>query len=139
MVIRSVFNSGAPRDRGVALRDIARALGSQRLGSRISKVIDDAIVTAVRRGILKNERGTITLLCRSIERYEREFLKDQFLASLGRSWRGRTPATSAFARWLGFARTGPTIAGTVRSLINGLLREGRLESRSDQIRRRPNS
>jgi hypothetical protein len=83
---------------------------------------------------LKNERGELSLLCRSIEEYERDFLKDQFLASLGRTWTERDEAAQGFARWLGFTRTGPAIKETVRSLINGLIRERRLESESDQIR-----
>jgi hypothetical protein len=41
-----------------------------------------------------------------------------------------------FCRWLGFARTGPLIEDTGRSLINGLLREGRLEADGAQLIRR---
>ncbi|MEO8614184.1 MAG: hypothetical protein ABI600_03505 [Luteolibacter sp.] len=40
-----------------------------------------------------------------------------------------------FARWLGFRRTGSVIDETARSLIKGLLREGRLEKDGDCIRR----
>ena len=47
----------------------------------------------------------------------------------------RDEAIRAFARWMGFRRTGRSIDETARSLINGLLREGRLE-RQDQLIRR---
>lgn len=117
------------------LRALARALGYQRLGARVRETLSDDLLTAVRRGILKNDRGELSLEARSIGDYHRDFLKTQFLASLGRIWTSRDDATRAFARWLGFARTGSAIADTVRSLINGLLREGRLERDADQIRR----
>lgn len=118
------------------MRDLARALGHARLGPRICETLATDLRAAVRRGILHNERGTMTLLSRSIEGYEREFLKTQFLAALGRKWMPRTEAAQAFARWLGFARTGATIATTAASLINGLLRERRIESDGAFIRRK---
>ena len=59
--------------------------------------------------------------------------KDQFPSSLGRTWLDRTEAARTFARWLGFTRTGGTITDTVRSLINGLLRERRLEAPKGRV------
>jgi Type ISP C-terminal specificity domain/PLD-like domain len=76
------------------------------------------------------------LFARTIEEYQRDFLKEQFLAALhGRQWIQREDAIRAFARWMGFRRTGPAIENMARSLINGLLREGSLEGDSLQIRR----
>ena len=55
--------------------------------------------------------------------------------------RGTTPAgmvacaLRSFARLLGFKRTGKTIDDSARSVINGLLRDGRLGSAGTQIRR----
>ncbi|MCX6854116.1 MAG: hypothetical protein NTV80_04330 [Verrucomicrobia bacterium] len=129
-VIRDVFNSGAARDRETALREISQALGYGRIGSRLREILDRDLITAVRRGILQNEGGQLSLLCRSIEGYERGFLKEQFLAAInqnGRVWIERDEATRLFARWLGFRRTGKIIDESARSLINGLLREGSLE------------
>ena len=57
-------------------------------------------------------------------------------SAIGRPWISRDDATRTFARSLGYARTGDTIAQTVRSLINGLLREGRLESDGGEFVRR---
>lgn len=108
----------------------------QRVGARIREVLDTDLLTAVRRGILQNERGELSLLCRDIERYDRDFLKEQFLASLGRGWTDRDEAIRAFARWLGFVRTGPKLDETARSVINGLLREQRLETDGPNLRRR---
>jgi hypothetical protein len=117
------------------LRHLAAALGYRRLGPHIREVLDSDLLTAVRRGILQNECGQLSLFCRSIEHYERDFLKDQFLASLGRIWTVREDAIEGFARFLGFARTGRVIEDTARSLINGLLRENRLETDGPRLRR----
>jgi hypothetical protein len=134
--IRQVFNDGTAREREQAIVEIARALGYQRTGSRINEVLDNAIRTAVRRGILENNKGQLTLVARTIEEYERNFLKDQFLASLqGKEWQPREDAIRHFARWLGFKRTGTTIEETALSLINGLIREKRLYSDLDNIRK----
>jgi hypothetical protein len=110
-------------------------LGFKRLGPLIKVTLASGLLSAARRGILKNEAGELSLLYRSIEDYDRDFLKSQFLASLGRTWVDRDEAARAFSRWLGFTRTGPAIQETVRSLINGLIRERRLESESVRIRR----
>ena len=92
--------------------------------------------TAVRRGILESGNGVLKLAVASIEHYDRAHLKDQFLASLsGHRWVDRDDAIRAFARWMGFRRTGSSIDDTARSLVNGLIREGRIESDGGMIRR----
>ena len=135
-VIRQVFSEGPPRERDAAIRDVARALGYRRTGARIHEILHTDLLTAVRRGILENTGGALRLLARSITDYERDFLKQQFLAAIGRPWIDRDTATRDFCRWLGFARTGPVIEDTARSLINGLLREGRLEADGAELIRR---
>ncbi len=135
-VIRQVFSEGPPRERDAAIRDVARALGYRRTGARIHAILHTDLLTAVRRGILENTGGTLRLLARSITDYERDFLKQQFLAAIGRPWIDRDTATRDFCRWLGFARTGPLIEDTARSLIHGLLREGRLEASGAELIRR---
>jgi Type ISP C-terminal specificity domain len=134
--IRQLFGDGQERERETAIDALARELGYQRTGTRIHEELDNALRTAVRRGVLTSERGTVCLFARTIEQYDRDFLKEQFLASLlGRQWIEREDAVRAFARWMGFRRTGPAIEDTARSLINGLLREGRLESNGSEIRK----
>ena len=135
-VIRQVFSEGPPRERDAAIRDVARALGYRRTGARIREILHTDLLTAVRRGILENTGGELRLLARSITDYERDFLKQQFLAAIGRPWIARDTATRDFCRWLGFARTGPLIEDTTRSLIHGLLREGRLEADGAEMIRR---
>ncbi len=135
-LIRQIFGDGVPRSRDAAIRELARALGYARTGSRVSKVLDNALVTAVRRGVLANIGGDLKLEARRIDEYDRDFLKAQFLASLdGRAWKDRADSIRDFARWMGFRRTGAVIDETARSLIKGLLREGRLEARDTLIRR----
>lgn len=136
-LIRQILGDGTERERNVAIDEMAKALGFQRTGVRIREQLDKAIRTAVRRQILVNEGGSLRIGTRSIEQYERAFLKEQFLASLSsRQWIERDEAIRGFARWMGYRRTGPAINDAVRSLINGLIRDGRLERDGDRVRRR---
>lgn len=50
-------------------------------------------------------------------------------------WTEREYATRNFARRMGYRRTGSAINESTRSLVNGLIREGRLEKEDSQIRR----
>jgi len=135
-IIRQVFTEGPPRSRDDAIRDVARALGYRRTGARIAEVLHADLHTAVRRGILENTDATLRLCARSITDLDRDFLKTQSLAAIGRPWIDRDTAILDFCRWLGFARTGPIIEDTTRSLIHGLLREGRLEAYGAELIRR---
>lgn len=136
--IRQLFSGSQTYERDAAIKSLATALGHQRVGTNIREELDNALRTAVRRGILTNESGELQLHYRTMEQYEavdRNGLKDQFVASIGRAWIEREEAAIAFARWLGFRRTGPKIEEIAASLINGLIREGRLEKNQNQIRR----
>ncbi len=137
--IRQTFAEGPARVRDTAIVELARSLGYQRTGKNIREALDNALRTAVRRGILANDGDGLRLRYRSIEQFEaddRDGLKDQFLAALeGRTWIERSEATHALARWLGFTRTGAKIEEIAASLVNGLLREGRLEADGSRIRR----
>lgn len=135
-LVRQLFSDGNARLRDEAIQALAVAAGFGRVDAIISGEIDGVLGTAVRRGILENASGRLTLLERDIEAYDRNFLKAQFLASLGsRAWTERDDAIRAFARWMGYRRTGAAIDEVGRSLINGLLRERRLESNETCIRR----
>ncbi len=138
-VIRELFSNPGARDgleRDEAIRELTRRLGFQRVGPNIRDTLEGDLLAAARRGILESRQGRLHLLARSIADYDRDFLKEQFLASLpGYNWIDREEALRGFARWLGFRRTGPMIVATGRSLINGLLRERRLESTDESIRR----
>ena len=134
--IRQLFSDGEERERESAIDALAHELGYQRTGTRIHEDLENALRTAVRRGILGSSGKALRSAGRSIEQYERDFLKDQFLASLaGHQWTEREDAIRGFARWLGFRRTGQAIDERARSLINGLIREGRIESDGSLIRR----
>jgi hypothetical protein len=133
--IRQVFGDSEARDRDSAIRDVAAALGYQRVGPRIREVLHTDLLTAVRRGILQNKNGQLSLLARDLRDYQRDFLKKNFLSAIGRTWIERADAIQAFARWLGFSRTGSVIEETGYSLINGLLRDRHLEADKSQIRR----
>jgi AIPR protein len=134
--IRQLFNGGQRYVRDDAIAEMAKMLGCERVSARVKEELDNALRTAVRRGIVVNTGGEFALSARSITDYERDFLKEQFLASMqGRSWAEREESIRKFARWLGFRRTGPAIDDAARSVINGLIRANRLESSGSQIRR----
>jgi hypothetical protein len=123
-------------DREEAIRRLAKSLGFKRTGTRIKEVLHGDLVAGARRQILETVGGRVRRLTRSITDYDREVLKDQFVASLeGAAWWERDDAIRDFARWLGFRRTGSAIEDTAKSLINGLIRTGRLEAEGTQIRK----
>ena len=117
------------------MQDVAQALGFQRLGRHIREVLNKDFLTAIRRGIVVNEEGQLSLGASDLREYDRNSMKSDFLGAIGRNWLERDDAIRLFARWLGYARTGPVIEEIARSLINGLLREGRLEKEGDRLRR----
>jgi hypothetical protein len=133
--IRQLFSDNQARDRDTAIHDVAGALGYQRVGPRIREIFHTDLVTAMRRGILQNQNGQLSLLARDLRDYQRDFLKENFLSAVGRVWIERADAIQAFARWLGFSRIGSAIEETGYSLINGLLRDRRLEADKSRIRR----
>lgn len=136
--IRAVLSEHCALSRDELLRQAAYALGHQRLGKNTREELDGAVRRAVRRGVAENDGEQLRLLARSLEDYERPFLKEQFLASLSatsRGWTEREDALHAFKAWMGYGKLGPVIGDTVRSLVNGLLREGRLEAEGSMIRR----
>ena len=52
-----------------------------------------------------------------------------------RGWLEREDALHAFKAWMGYGKLGSVIEDTVRSLVNGLSRQGRLEAEGSMIRR----
>lgn len=134
--IRKVFGDGLKRDRDAALRDIAYALGYQRLGPRIHDVLSDSFMVAARRGIVVKLDGLYQLGFRSFTDCPRDALKEAFESAIGRVWITRDDAIRAFARWAGFGRVGEVIDQTARSLINGLIRERRVETDGPELIRR---
>lgn len=126
--IRKVFSTGGARDRETALVEVARALGYQRLGKHIRHTLETDLLNAVKRGILENDRGQLRLLARRMEDYDRAFLKTQFLAAMGRGWVEREEAIYRLVRWMGYGRTTEGMVVVGKSLINGLVREGEVET-----------
>src|SRR5262249_8494754 len=98
--LRQLMEGGA-RDRDGLIAELARLSGYERTGTRIREEMTNVIRTGVRRGILKSNGEQIAIGARTISDYDREFLKDQFLASMqGRSWTERSESIRAFARWM---------------------------------------
>lgn len=110
------------------------------LRANVAESLSNAIRTAIRRQVLLNGGGTLSVNRAGVADYDMDFLKTQFLAAIseqGRVWTDREDAIRAFARWLGFRRTGSVIDETARKLISRLLRAGKLETDGNSIRRKP--
>jgi len=135
--IRELFARGGPRNRDDAVRDLSAALGYGRAGSRIRDVLERDLLTAVRRGILENERGALRLLCRSIEEYEPDHLLDVLLAAVGTTWQTRDDAVIAAARHLGYRRAGGRIQAAFKAAIAVGIRRRVLERDGPVWIRRP--
>jgi hypothetical protein len=134
--IRRAFNRTTPLDREGAIRHLAEYLKSQQIEGGKYEDLDRAIQTAIQRNILERGPEGLALLSRNIGGYRRDILKDQFMNSIeGHGWMERGDCIRRFARWMGFRRTGPSIEDAGRSVINGLIRDGRLISKGSQIRR----
>jgi hypothetical protein len=133
--IREVFSSGLELDRDAAIKEIAHAAGFKRTGSRITEAIDSALIAAVRRRIVRNQRGLLSIDCRSIGYYPRDLLMSSLLAAIGFAWCEREDAIRAAARHLGFRRTGLSIRNAFKSVINGAIRRGLIETDGKLIRK----
>jgi AIPR protein len=136
--IRPLFNRADFFTRDELITKFSEIFGHSAAEEKTQHESEAVIQTAVRRGILQSRDGGFALLARNFSNYEREMLKDQFSACLdGNKWIERNECIPRFARWLGFRRTGPNIEEAARSVINGLIREDRLEKMGSQIRRKP--
>ena len=137
--LRDVLAEEGPSERDALVRATARKLGYQRTGEVIATELHNAIRTAKRRGILEEGNGLLHADHTPLDQWDRTFLKTQFLAALsqhGRIWLERDAAAKALARWLGYRRTGSKIKETVQSIINGLIRENRIQKDGPHLIRR---
>ena len=100
--VRDAFAEGGARDREQAIRDVAVALGDQRVGSHIRDTVDGYLRAAVLRGILLTKNGQYDLMVRSAADYTRDHLIERLIASMNggglsatRPY-GERPSTLAF-------------------------------------------
>ena len=101
-----------------------------------AKPVNNPIQTAVRRKIIVNQDGELSLLHRNIGWYSLDHLIDMLLAAMGTGWWEREDALVAAARHLGYRRTAHNIRTAFKSAIKAAIRRGRLEtSRPNRIRR----
>lgn len=135
--VRELLSSG-PMGQEDLIKQLAYKLGYQRAVAGISQTLAGVLRAASRRGIIVRQAGTVHLMARSMADYDDGHLREQFLAALSREssgWIEREDSVRAFARWMGYARTGPVIADIAASLIRKLLRANRLAAQGTQIRR----
>jgi len=122
------------------LKAMARTLGWVRISRARREVLAGVINTASRRRIAINRAGWVELYARSIDGYDKDFLKDQFLAALSAQSGGyveREDALRAFARWMGFLRTGSRIVEHGEAVVRSLVRTKRLLVQGSCVKRAP--
>jgi hypothetical protein len=135
VALRRVLTARGAQDRGALLRLLARELGRVRLGPRLRRQLGSVLAAAARRGVIRTADGAVFLAWPSYHEAARDAQKSAFLAALGRAWVSRDEAMTRAARFGGFGRVSPKMRVVFASLINGLLRERRLEASGDCIRR----
>jgi hypothetical protein len=127
--IRELYRQDpAPCGREELLELLRDHLGFGALGKNIRQALEGDLLAAVRRGILVQQPDGYAIYCRTIENYHRDLLKKTLLSVVGRTWTSRDDAMVLAARHLGFARTGTKIKAAFKSIINGLIRTGKLET-----------
>lgn len=135
IAIRQAMPLATAYHREDLIRTIARDLGFARTGSHVRDAIEGALPTAARRKVAYYSGNEVWTGCKTIADYTRDELKSLFLAALGTTWWERPDAIRAATRYLGFARTGSKIEDIWKSIINGLLRTGQLQTDGPRIRR----
>lgn len=116
-------------------RLIARELGFQRLGASIHREIRSVLRAAALRGLTTSTADSLRLNILSLHDADRASLKECLLAAIGRSWRPREDVPGLLATYAGFNRVSPEMRQLTASLINGLLREDRIETDGPNVRR----
>jgi hypothetical protein len=132
--VRDVIAGSDPTPRDEAIREIASRLGAERVGSRVRDLVDSALNTASRRAIIETVPGGLVARTRTVEDYDRDFLKTALRNVIGRTWTDEDEAIRACARWLGFRRTGHKIERAFKSAIRGALKQGLLEREGQHLR-----
>jgi hypothetical protein len=132
--IRDVICGAGSVDREEAIRDIAQRLGAEGVSSRLRELIASALNAASRRSIVYSDHAGLRPLCKGIDDYSRDDLKNVLRSVIGRTWTDEADAIRAGAHYLGFRRTGSQIERAFRSAINGGLRQGVIERDGRYIR-----
>ncbi|BBO06289.1 hypothetical protein SG09_56390 [Bradyrhizobium ottawaense] len=134
--IRQIFSGSSTLSRERVIVRLGELSGYSQLDDVSRREMENTIRTAVRRGILESHGDQLSIQAHAITDFDKDFLKEQFLSSLGgRGWVDRQESIRNFARWLGYRRTGPWIDEAARSIMNGLIRQGKLEGDGARIRR----
>jgi hypothetical protein len=135
LAIREVFSINDELDDEATAREVARAIGFQRAGSRIRHEIKTALRDARRRGIVAETDTGWRIEGRRIDDFSREQLIDALLKAMPGGWVERDEAMRRAARYLGFRRTGAAIQERFKSVIRGAIKRGLLEYDGTVIRK----
>jgi hypothetical protein len=134
--IREILSAGplSPKD---LITQTAQAFGCKYVTQRVSGTLEGVLLAAARRKITCRNGGMLSLWTRSINGYEDEHLKTQYLAALrklGTGWVEQDQVMRAFARRLGYSRTGASIAARGQTQVGKLRREKIVTISGSEIR-----
>lgn len=132
VLIRRVLDHGA-MDETSFIQKLAEELGYMRAGPRLRPKIIAHIRVAVERGIISDGKFQVR---RRINEVSNDVLKREFLLGIGDGWIERPDAIRACARRLGYVNAGPQIQAKLKRIIQGLLRDRKLKTDGNLIRRR---
>lgn len=135
--IRAVARHRGWIDRDDFLRDLARELGHQRLGSNIRQQLKNNVRTALRRKILEADGTNLRLFATTIDDYSYDYLRDVLMSVTRlRTLYHRDALNRSIAHHLGFTRLTPPTLRVLKSTLNSAIRRGMLERVGDELRRR---
>ena len=115
-------------ERTELLREVAKLLGYQRLGSRIKKTLKGHMRAAIRRKIIEADGDDVRILTNAMDDYTREELRDTLISVMRKGTPyEREEVIYAVAHHLGFSRVTDTVRAPIKSAINGAIRRGILD------------
>lgn len=125
-------------ERTEMLREVARLLGYQRLGSRIKKDLAGHMRAAIGRGIIEADGSSVRMLTATMNDYPKEQLRKTLISVMrkGTTYE-REDVIHAVAHHLGFSRVADTVRTPIKSAINSAIRQGTLGYQGSVIWREP--
>ena len=130
IAIRCIFASFGP-GRWIpiprALKEVATALGYQRISPTIKPILIASMQEAILRKIILRHNQQYVIYRRSIKEYTPDELGRLLRRSMTRTWWIQDEAIYYATRYLGYKRTGPLIRQNFEAIIRNRIRKKEIE------------